>query len=313
MGCAHASSAAVVQTAAAPQGSRPGSRILTLVKEHDDYLGLKLKQGQWGVQVASVIEGQGGLVEKWNAENPSMAVRPSDWLVSLNSVRVFYLTPIIEELRRTGPLEIMFTERPNDTSVFGLQHRDFSEADFDALLALDLSIAPKCAARAANIIRHLPLVEVDASSEARHSGHQCSICLETLNKEDKVAQLPCKHLFHRHCIAGWLQQGISTLATTAKCPNCAQPMEDGLLVAAATTYTTGEPEAQEHEHALDEATALSRDPDAERVEGCNTAEAVVTVVEMDSATGGGRWTDGEVVVPLEAGLPPAGQRVVVSM
>lgn len=303
MGCAHARPAAVQ----APQQRRTGMLHVSLVKQDDNYLGLKLKQGQSGVQVASIIEGQGGLVEKWNMDNPSQAVRPSDWLIALNSVRVFYLSPIVEDLRRSGPLEMVFTEQPADQSVFGLQHRDFNETDYDALLALDMTIAPKCAARAANIIRQLPLVEVETTPEGKSSGHHCSICLEGFEKEEKVARLPCSHLFHRNCIAGWLQNGISTLATTAKCPNCAQSMEEGLLAlhnsdtpGCSSSCNPGDTDVVHPAVDAGEETELE-------------FEEEVEIYEEPRAPALAPGVAGNDFVQLERGLPLAGRHVVVSM
>lgn len=42
----------------------------------------------------------------------------------------------------------------------------------------------------------------------------CSICLEAFTAGNELARFPCTHLFHRHCIARWLNH----LRTT--CPLC---------------------------------------------------------------------------------------------
>lgn len=270
----------------AQQERREGMLHVSVLKRDDNYLGLKLKQGQFGIQVARIIEGQGGLVEKWNMDNPSLAVRPSDWLVSLNSVRVFYLSTTVEDLRRSGPLEMVFAQQPADQSVFRLQHREFNDSDFDALLALDSTIAPKCASRAANIIRQLPLVEAETIAEGQGAGHHCSICLEDFEKDQKIARLHCSHLFHRNCIAGWLQNGISTLATTAKCPNCAQSIEDGL----AALHGSGTP-------------------------GSSSGSGHPGDTEAVESTAGAGFTGaaGHKVVQLEQERPGAGATVVVRL
>lgn len=41
----------------------------------------------------------------------------------------------------------------------------------------------------------------DASNEAV----VCSVCLEELVEGDSVLDLPCRHLFHRRCLATWLR------------------------------------------------------------------------------------------------------------
>ena len=43
----------------------------------------------------------------------------------------------------------------------------------------------------------------------------CSICLEDYSKKDKVVQLDCSHIFHRHCIETWFQN-----KDLKNCPLC---------------------------------------------------------------------------------------------
>ena len=42
----------------------------------------------------------------------------------------------------------------------------------------------------------------------------CAICLEDFNKNDIAQELPCKHMFHKECLAGWLATRHRT------CPTC---------------------------------------------------------------------------------------------
>ncbi|XP_048133454.1 E3 ubiquitin-protein ligase RNF181-like [Rhodamnia argentea] len=46
----------------------------------------------------------------------------------------------------------------------------------------------------------------------------CCICLEELNGEDKVMEIPCSHLFHSRCIVKWLERIDS-------CPLCRTRVE----------------------------------------------------------------------------------------
>ncbi|KAI3435234.1 Cytosolic Fe-S cluster assembly factor NBP35 [Psidium guajava] len=48
---------------------------------------------------------------------------------------------------------------------------------------------------------------------AGEDGECCSICLEDYHGPEKVAELPCSHVFHRPCIIQWLESSNS-------CPLC---------------------------------------------------------------------------------------------
>ncbi|CAB08767.1 RNF family protein [Schizosaccharomyces pombe] len=45
---------------------------------------------------------------------------------------------------------------------------------------------------------------MDESTRRATFGVECVICLESFTKGDKVVALPCKHEFHRPCIAKWI-------------------------------------------------------------------------------------------------------------
>jgi len=65
----------------------------------------------------------------------------------------------------------------------------------------------------------------------------CSICLESYEDEEVVRRLPCKHLFHSHCVDTWLR-------VNASCPLCKQNVNSGLRESrrrrrSTTTRTSG--------------------------------------------------------------------------
>ena len=35
---------------------------------------------------------------------------------------------------------------------------------------------------------------------------QCQVCFDNFKDEDKIAKLPCKHLYHKDCILPWLEK-----------------------------------------------------------------------------------------------------------
>jgi len=45
------------------------------------------------------------------------------------------------------------------------------------------------------------------------SKSECYICLEVYCLDDKIVQLPCKHIFCRECIFKWLKENVT-------CPLC---------------------------------------------------------------------------------------------
>ena len=52
----------------------------------------------------------------------------------------------------------------------------------------------------------------------------CSICLSTLNRDDKsVSTLRCGHCFHSNCILEWEKRSMRE-SIRRLCPNCRQPI-----------------------------------------------------------------------------------------
>lgn len=111
----------------------------------------------------------------------------------------------------------------------GAGARDFTEADYEMLSALDNG----------SLRRRTPVTEADVSALPTHiycahgkgaaEGAEeeeletCSICLDDFMLRQEVKTLPCLHHFHTGCIEEWLrQQGRSV-----SCPVCKTPVFEG--------------------------------------------------------------------------------------
>ena len=93
-----------------------------------------------------------------------------------------------------------------------LANRDFTHADFDALLALDQrNVVPQSRATPAEVLAQLPTYPFQSRSGA--APIECPVCLELLQSQEMVRALPCCHSFHVHCIDPWLTSNHT-------CPVC---------------------------------------------------------------------------------------------
>lgn len=79
-----------------------------------------------------------------------------------------------------------------------LQHRDLTPEDYDTLLQLDDTVAPKTLDQ--DIIASFKTDIVDANSV----GDTCAICMDLYELGQSRKFLPCNHVFHTFCIEMWL-------------------------------------------------------------------------------------------------------------
>ncbi|PIA43245.1 hypothetical protein AQUCO_02000582v1 [Aquilegia coerulea] len=65
-----------------------------------------------------------------------------------------------------------------------------------------------------DVVKKLPVINVTEEVLMRlGSARECSVCKEDLIIDDKLQELPCKHLYHPLCLKPWLDQHNS-------CPDC---------------------------------------------------------------------------------------------
>jgi hypothetical protein len=54
---------------------------------------------------------------------------------------------------------------------------------------------------------------IKVNSEQRNANPRCSVCWEDFTAEERVAELPCNHIYHEPCIVPWMQSNNN-------CPIC---------------------------------------------------------------------------------------------
>lgn len=86
------------------------------------------------------------------------------------------------------------------TRIIDLQHRDLTPEDYELLLLLDDSVAPKTVSSGAlESIRPLSVETMGVLGEL------CTICMEQFGTSEMTKKLPaCEHVFHATCIDHWL-------------------------------------------------------------------------------------------------------------
>uniref|UniRef100_A0A6T8BWT1 RING-type domain-containing protein n=1 Tax=Prymnesium polylepis TaxID=72548 RepID=A0A6T8BWT1_9EUKA len=103
-------------------------------------------------------------------------------------------------------------------------NRDFGEADYEMLLQLDEESGREKKSKLrenSKRIDQLPSHRATKSELASKEEPTCAICLENIRAQQNVTTLPCKHEYHRQCIAKWLK-----MAEAASCPQCKAPALD---------------------------------------------------------------------------------------
>lgn len=85
------------------------------------------------------------------------------------------------------------------SEVCDLLFRDITPDDYETLLRLDETVSRPTASSAC--VERLPM-----ESGKDLCGEDCSVCLVPFEESDTVTTLPCRHRFHRGCVAKWLTE-----------------------------------------------------------------------------------------------------------
>lgn len=194
----------------------PGGFRLKVQKLNGDLVGVSLGNTNTGAVIFNVHPG--GLLDKWNQNNPRRKLRQGYIIEQVNNATGYW--NILEELRKTGMLVMTIATEPPPHAgpnwfeevadiardmeqqankgpfMLRLQPKDRSESNKSRFSALPGVVAGECG--------------VD----------QCAICLEDVSANETLVQLPCKHAFHSLCTVRWLAEKLG--AKGQCCPLCCQ-------------------------------------------------------------------------------------------
>jgi hypothetical protein len=141
-----------------------------------------------------------GLLEEWNAQNPSRQVRPGDMIVAVNGYKEygkFGISDFASMLLASPTIELEVVRKVSNRQTRTTTSHD-RQADQQVL---SMSGFP-------------PLAALSQRTATECSACECVICCEDLTPDAKVVELSCKHAFHPHCIGQWMERGRDT------CPLC---------------------------------------------------------------------------------------------
>jgi len=213
MGCSCSSSAAA-GSPAEDVSAFPGPQFfqVTCVRDEEKPLGLQLQHNRKGGVFVRGIESD-GIVSAWNEQHPSMQVSLGDRLVAVNGIQMDpswgTWCSILLELRKHKVAMVFARARAEDLSR--LTTIPCPPVDWmDQILPANFLDS---------MVKHT-VAECDIV--------ECCICLEELDPDTTVVQLPCKHAFHRGCAETWLTR--CPTYRFARCPTCRQQLVTPLAV-----------------------------------------------------------------------------------
>lgn len=125
--------------------------------------------------------------------------------------------PPVESRRDESAFERRPVRRPDSRRPPGDDlPRDFMRDDeltYERLLALDVRPPPSSELVAKRRRAAASALAAVAFDKNAHDDVACVVCLEDFNDGETLRQLRCLHIFHRKCIAKWLEHD-------SRCPTC---------------------------------------------------------------------------------------------
>jgi len=93
------------------------------------------------------------------------------------------------------------------SQVSDLFFREITPEDYELLLLLDERVKKK------TTLNRKKVDNLPNACPRQFLGETCTVCLLPFEASDRVAMLPCRHFYHRNCVAQWL-------LSRAVCPLC---------------------------------------------------------------------------------------------
>jgi hypothetical protein len=187
------------------------------MKEHGDLVGASLGNTNTGAVIFSIQEG--GILDKWNKANPQHVMRPGFIIQEVNGVRGYW--NVLEEMRKPGQLVLKVTSiPPADAGPHWFQEitdmaRSMEQQACKGPFMLRLQPQDPNATNR-NTFSTLPSVKASQCGV-----DQCAICLDDVQPNETLVQLPCQHAFHALCAARWLAQTANRKGGKQQCcPLC---------------------------------------------------------------------------------------------
>jgi len=188
---------------------------LRLHRGKSDYLGASLGNTEKGAVIFDVQER--GLLHRWNLTNPDKMVRPGFIITEVNGVTGYW--PLLDEVKKPGVLSMVISATPP---------RNAGPRWFEEIEEMGKSFEKQQTSGQTN---HSPFMirlgGAFSSLPTARAGDcgvdQCAICLEDVDADEHLVQLPCRHAFHSICAARWLTEaGSHAQGKRQCCPLCCQ-------------------------------------------------------------------------------------------
>jgi len=193
----------------------PHERSLTLHAWEGDVLGAALGKTDTGAVILNIREG--GLLDDWNEANPWHRLYPGLIITEVNGVTGYW--PLLDEVKKPGVLSMVISATPP---------RNAGPRWFEEIEEMGKSFEKQQTSGQTN---HSPFMirlgGAFSSLPTARAGDcgvdQCAICLEDVDADEHLVQLPCRHAFHSICAARWLTEaGSHAQGKRQCCPLCCQ-------------------------------------------------------------------------------------------
>ncbi|CAK0899685.1 unnamed protein product [Prorocentrum cordatum] len=203
----------------------PEQFTIRLHKGAGDAIGASLGDVPTGAVLYCAEEG--GLLDRWNKENPEAAVQPGFIIEQVNGVRGYW--GLLEELRGPGPLHVRVNTVPPPSAG-----PNWFEDIATMAKKIEQDRSPFMVRLQSEALQDEKVFKSLHEVVACEAGlDQCSICLVDVGPNEVLTELPCKHAFHPLCAARWLVQSSAQSGPNRNsCPLCCRKLvgtRDGVV------------------------------------------------------------------------------------